>query len=121
VQVRSSPNERTARVLLGRIGLLLRIVAIATALAIARRPGVATAMTTPAKPSHKETLSRNGCNQWPGVSFTAAEHPGHRPDHTVSRPSNKGEHTPSVPPRALRAPRRPAHQLRGLKVVTTRG
>jgi hypothetical protein len=31
VQVRSSPNERTAGVLLGRIGLLLRIVAIATA------------------------------------------------------------------------------------------
>jgi hypothetical protein len=38
VQVRSSPNERTAGVLLGRIGLLLRIVAIATALAIGRVP-----------------------------------------------------------------------------------
>jgi hypothetical protein len=46
-------------VLLGWIGLLLRVLAIATALAVACRPGVATAMTTPAKPSHKETLSRN--------------------------------------------------------------
>jgi hypothetical protein len=48
-------------VLLGRIGLLLRIVAIATALAIARRPSVAIATTTPpAAPSQNETLSRNG-------------------------------------------------------------
>jgi hypothetical protein len=59
VQVRSSPNERTAGALLGRIGLLRRVVAIAITLTIACRPGVATPRPRrPLPPSPNDTLSQ---------------------------------------------------------------
>ena len=98
VQVRSSPNERTAGVLLGRIGLLLRVVAIAIALAITRRvaaPRPRRSLPQPERNPVAKQARTTDLESRPRRPRTRVSWP----DRAVSRPSNKGEHPPSVPSR----------------------